>query len=472
LKTLFFSNQGLGPLHLGIELEVLEQLKADANNDISIVHCNAVLNGCYFNPTKNILGCALCTSRTKSLHNKLGLPRGESLKNYHRELTLPKVNSLEELLDLTIEGINIGRGIASSLISLKRDYEINDDKFGDIINELGQTAYISFLNFKYFIELHSPDQVFFFNGRFSECHVIKELCIANNINYITLEVASKGKYMMYKNALPHSISFKNELMNKVWEQSDSQLREKNAINFYTLKRKGTYKKAINHTKNQIRNKLPKDFNPNKHNIVIFNSSEDEMKVIEEWNHNYYSSQNEAIHKICSALTHDYSIKIYLRVHPNLGAVSNRQTKELKGLNLGNLEIIPPTSDIDSYSMMEAADCVLTFGSTVGIEATFFGKPSIMFGRSFYEQLDAVYTPNTIDETIKLLQDKSLKPKPKQNTYKYAHFISTYGIPFNGFAYQDKNNASYKGIKFKKDKHYFFYPSGKISTQCQNLEEAS
>ncbi len=73
MKYVFFSNQGLGPKHLGIELEVINDLKADKNNEVYSVSCNSVLKGCFFNPTKNIFGCALCQERTKNCHKLVNI---------------------------------------------------------------------------------------------------------------------------------------------------------------------------------------------------------------------------------------------------------------------------------------------------------------------------------------------------------------------------------------------------------------
>jgi len=66
--------------------------------------------------------------------------------------------------------------------------------------------------------------------------------------------------------------------------------------------------------------------------------------------------------------------------------------------------------VDSYDIVSAADVVLTFGSTIGIEAAYYGKPSILLGRAVYEDLGSCYVPSSHDELMKLLSSSGILPK--------------------------------------------------------------
>lgn len=448
MNILYFSNQGLSPLHLGIELQVIVNLKKEGHT-IKTITCDSQVKGCFFNATKNILGCSICEARTDVFHRRIGITNRGSLKCASQPLQLPKFDNLTDLLALQYENINIGRGIASSLISLKRDYHITSEKYGSIITQLAQTAVTVLTSFKSHIAENNPDAVYLFNGRFAESHAIKELCINLGIDFFTVEVATKNKYLIFKNALPHSISARENLMNELWHIADVKQRVNVAHTFFKAKIDRIYENDTNYTVNQISEKLPYDYDPETHNVVFFNSSEDEMKVIDEWQHSYYTSQNEAILRICNEYKDNSSIQFYLRVHPNLGTVKNLQVEEIKKFHLKNLTVIDAFSTIDSYGMMNAADLVISFGSTIGIEATYAGKPSVLFGRTFYENTDSVYKPSSFQEVFELIENKYLEAKPKENTYKYAYFVSTYGQEHIDFQYVDKTNAEYKGLKIKK-----------------------
>lgn len=449
-KILFYSNQGLAPLHLGIELEIISELLKDKNNKIVTVTCNSKINGCFFNPTKNILACALCESRTRHFQSTFkGLQR-DSLVKISNKFNLPtQITSLTDIENLTYKGINIGRGIASSLISITRDFEIEKPHHYNKLIEIYKLSIEAYDTLIVKIETEQPDEVYFFNGRFAESYVLLEICKKKKITYYTMEVASIGKYQIFKNSLPHSIKKRDKLLKELWTTSKINEKEQKAIAFYERKRKGVFEEQYMHTKNQELFKLPEHWNNTKRNIVIFNSSEDEMKMIEEWRHDLFDFQNDVIVKICETFSENDDFHFYLRVHPNLGVVDNVQMREISQFNFPNLTIIYPDESIDSYALLENAEKVITFGSTIGIEATYHKVPSIVFGRAFYENTDATYMPKSYSELFDLITSDNLAPKPKENTYSYGYFVSTFGTPFENFQYKDKNHAFFKGKKVKR-----------------------
>jgi len=239
-------------------------------------------------------------------------------------------------------------------------------------------------------------------------------------------------------------------MESLWEEGDVQTNKEIATQWFNAKRAGTNKDDKNYLGKQQRNKLPQGFDPQQHNIAIFNSSEDEMKAIGEWENDVYTSQNEAISTIVAYCSqHAPHIHFYLRMHPNLGKVDNQQTKELYNLQAKNFTLIPPFDPIDSFALVEACDKSITFGSTIGIEASFWGKPSILFGKSFYDDLDCVYVPKNYEELYKVLLTSDLAPKPKENTLKYGFFINSFGTEYDRFKFDGKYDSSFEGVKMDR-----------------------
>ena len=91
------------------------------------------------------------------------------------------------------------------------------------------------------------------------------------------------------------------------------------------------------------------------------------------------------------------------------------------LKHANLKIIMPEERIDSYALMESCEKIVTFGSTIGIEATYWGKPSVLLGACTYDNLDCCYTPKDRFDAVELIISP-LKPKPKENCYPYAYLF--------------------------------------------------
>jgi hypothetical protein len=84
-------------------------------------------------------------------------------------------------------------------------------------------------------------------------------------------------------------------------------------------------------------------------------------------------------------------------------------------------------------MLMGASRVLTFGSTIGIEATFWGRPAICLDFSFYDGLDAQYEPADEAELFSLLLGSDLAPKPRENALRFGYYLNTYGGEFRHFS---------------------------------------
>jgi hypothetical protein len=174
--------------------------------------------------------------------------------------------------------------------------------------------------------------------------------------------------------------------------------------------------------------------------------------IKEWNHDLFKSQNEIIIKTAEALDAiDKNIRLYLRFHPNLKGLSSREEEELNQKKLNNLVIIPPESNISTYALMFNSDKILSFGSRTSIEAAFWGKPSIIYGKSFYHTLSSLYVPSSFEELIGYLSDKSLKRKQSSDYNKAALFLKERGNRPTHIVINNKNDLRIKNELFKVPK---------------------
>jgi hypothetical protein len=110
---------------------------------------------------------------------------------------------------------------------------------------------------------------------------------------------------------------------------------------------------------------------------------------------------------------------------------------------GLLSVIPPEAPADTYTLLRNADKVLTFGSTVGIEAVFWGKPSILAGPSFYRNLGGTYNPSSHEELLSLLRE-DLEPKDRLPAIRYGYYMNSYGIPFRHYEAEDFAHGRFRG----------------------------
>ena len=118
-------------------------------------------------------------------------------------------------------------------------------------------------------------------------------------------------------------------------------------------------------------------------------------------------------------------------------------------------IIDPDDPISSYTLMMHCELIISFGSTIGIEALYLEKPSILISRSFYEDLGGCIRPKSHGELIQLLityaESKNLPEVDpgKEAVYKYGYYMK-----FKGESFLYAREYSYKRIlMIKQDKEY-------------------
>lgn len=86
----------------------------------------------------------------------------------------------------------------------------------------------------------------------------------------------------------------------------------------------------------------------------------------------------------------------MRVHPNLKNVHYQYHLLLYDLSLKypNITVIGADSDISTYDIMDNAEKVIVFGSTMGLESSYWGKPVILLSGSFYYYMNVCYIPKS------------------------------------------------------------------------------
>ena len=182
--------------------------------------------------------------------------------------------------------------------------------------------------------------------------------------------------------------------------------------------------------------MPSGWDDNNENVVVFNSSEDEfMAVGGEWESGkLFPTQYDGL-KFMSEYAKSSNTHFYLRIHPNLAGTQKSYLDLLSSLNHRKFTVIPPESKISTYSLLFKCDKVITFGSSIGIEATYWGKPSILLGPCFYKHLNVAHMPETTD-SLKHLLENEIKPiDNKLGCIKMANHWLNPGTPVSGYSFK-------------------------------------
>src|SRR5690606_1918497 len=112
-------------------------------------------------------------------------------------------------------------------------------------------------------------------------------------------------------------------------------------------------------------------------------------------------------------------------------------------------IIPSESPVDTYTLIDKADVVICYLSTVGIEAAYRGTPTIILSRALYERLGVTYNPTTTQELNNLLLSETLIAKPSDRALEYGYYMKTHGIRYKYYESLDHRSGLYKGVDLQK-----------------------
>lgn len=425
--------------HFETELEIaLDYIKG--GHDVYFLPGIANFKTCYANPLnrklivhttdsfyKNGINLLKKSSNAKHQIHVLEYPKVESL-----DIPIPDFKDLKELKKFTYKGFDLGLAVVSSLISYKRDHQLKVEEHKELIRNAIHTAAFVYDSGKILFEEIKPDKVLLFNGRFVENRPFMRLCEEAQIPFMTHERGGQlSKYLLRENSIPHSIEAAKKEINELWANGGEE-KEKIGRRFYEDRRNKVVQGWYSFTTSQIQGQLPNGFDQKKYrNIVIFNSSMDEYEGIAGYSNPLYKDDNDGIEQICKSLLENANYKVFLRIHPNLKNLNNSQIKHLHALALKyeNLVLIHPEEVVDSYALIDNADRVLVFTSTMGTEAAYWGKPVILAGRSFAENLACFYKPENHHELMQYLLDDDLKPLNNQDTLKYGYWVLKMGIDY-------------------------------------------
>ena len=127
---------------------------------------------------------------------------------------------------------------------------------------------------------------------------------------------------------------------------------------------------------------------NKKIVVYFSSSGDEIIELDlDWD-SYFGGQENALSLIAKICAKDPDTYFIVRSHPHKRMKPKHDVQEwMAAVESAKPDLhLDPHSEVDSYELMRAADLVITYGSTSGVEASFARRPVVVMGPSAYNSL--------------------------------------------------------------------------------------
>ncbi len=454
-KYLFYFGSCFGQKFMGQLLDKAMSLAIDKNNKVLFAYCGGINELCTHNLRGSKPMCRLCYSCTKAILKKYNI-ESVALYDYKSDNTVTfEYSSSDELKQITYRDVCIGLSIMSCYISLTRNMNpsLNGDNRKYFDAHLQQN--VRFVDALYrLIEDYRPNEIIGYNGRFEDDRPAYDIAIKLKIPISLVEdvvVDGQSHRIFYQNNLPHSIEGNRKLREYCWSNYHLELEEKISLgkSFFEKRRSGLPSGDKIYIGSQKADLVPK-FDKTKINVAIMNSSEDEFASVGgEWEKlKLFHTQYEGIIFLLENASKD--VHFYLRIHPNLKDVPYSYHTKLLRLSekYDNITVIPGDSPMSTYGIMDNVDIVVSFGSTMGIESSFWGKPSIVLGPCHYYGDKVAYTPKSKEEILTLLR-KDLSPLYNDNLVKFGAYILDKSPLYDDAKFLDWNvhQKSFLGYKY-------------------------
>ncbi len=341
---------------------------------------------------------------------------------------LANCRSLEDVKQLSYGSFrDIGWGAISSTASLLRASDISPARHGRMLRRFVEASILVYDKVRDLINEFQPSEVLFFNGRFATTRAVMRAAESLGVAWRIHERGRDKDHYWITACTPHDVDRIQDQMLQRWTPAEEAI----ARDFFESRRSRVERSWHSFTTRQTVGRLPEEMNAPGDWVTFFTSSEDELLSIGDSMVNKdYPSQLGAIRAVADAVQSMAGTRLCVRVHPHIALKGRSDRRKWASLELPGALVLGPEDPTDSYALIERSKVVCSYGSTVGIEATYWGRPSLLFSRSYYDRLgvstkagDAAQVSAFLRAPIVCEQDRTLA---------YGAFWSNLGQPYHHY----------------------------------------
>ena len=453
------------PYHMEVSAEIAVRL---AEMDQKVTFCYVAENLPYndFMQTRSkLLGCSVDKHVRALIRIVLG--QGVQIAN-SPEMSNQLVKScsdysinfsgdLEELKKYLYKGHPLGLAVASSFISIKRNSRLNVTRHIRLIRKALFSSAMIYERTLMLLRQHEPITAVTCNGRSAVSAPVVHACEKVGVRLIRHENGTlRNSFCLYEESV-HSASYMRRRIIDSWENAFEPER--------SLVAKRFFEKSLSPERNpfirqQKFGNVPKTNASGTKKIVFFTSSDDEREALtfQDSDRGYWTDQISAVRNVAEIVSRIGKTDFYVRIHPHQMTKSKEDRDFWDKLSIEGCQVISSFSPVDSYALMKSSDIVITYGSTVGVEATYYGIPSVLMCRdTYYSGLNICYEPNNPTELEFLLSNSHcLKAKPKETVFPYGFYYETSGMKSKYFDWINDHEIVFLGHKLSVvTKRYLF-----------------
>jgi hypothetical protein len=319
---------------------------------------------------------------------------------------------------------DLGWGVLSSSVSFTRNSLVDVHNHRALLQRYCAASILVFEKACELIDQFRPDRVLLFNGRFATTRAVMRAAEARGVPWQIHERGADKDRFWLTDCLPHDMQRIQEKMLAQWRPEHSEAGH----SFFLGRRERVERAWHSFTKAQQYGRLPPEVSAEGDWVAFFTTSEDEMLSIGDRNENrIFPTQMQAIEAAAAAVRELPGTRLCVRIHPHTSLKSRADREKWARLQIPGVLVIQPDDPTDTYALIERAKAVCTYGSTVGVEATYWGTPSLLFARSHYDQLGVCDIATDAAQITRFLREPRLHPR--EPCLAYGAFWALLGEPY-------------------------------------------
>lgn len=158
---------------------------------------------------------------------------------------------------------------------------------------------------------------------------------------------------------------------------------------------------------------------------------------------FHTDQSEVIKKIVKSLPIGY--KLYVKEHSSMLSRGWRKTSYYKQLmDLPNVVLVHPL--VPPKEILQKCSLVVTITGTAGLEATYYGKNSIVFGNVLYSDLSCVTTVKNFEDLPTAIRNALQRKVDFAEVHAFVDYIdkNSFEFDWNGLTADELRHFFYGG----------------------------
>jgi hypothetical protein len=316
----------------------------------------------------------------------------------------------------------LGWGVLSSVVEATRNPFASVRSHPQVVERYLASALLAYRLARAAIREFAPDVVVLFNGRYASTRAVLAAAAVEGARALIHDRGCDRDHYWLASEPIHDPDYVQRCIREFWRPELASAGGE----WFQQRRARVEKGWISYTKRQVEAKIPPAMHDGARWIVFFSSSEDELVAVgDKYVNAAFPMQIDAVRAVAAAVQRLPGYRLCLRMHPNIASKSPEQIAFWRGLRIPGAIIVGPEEDFDSYAMLDRAHVACSYGSTMGIEATYWARPSLLLNRSLYDGLDATLNARSSAE----IEEFFANPKvfPQLGALMFGAFYAGYGL---------------------------------------------